>query len=174
MTDEERLARIESALRAASGRAWSLVRGDDGAPLIRIEHRDGREETWHVSRDDGSPVPGDTAFIASCRHDLERLLTHARGGNTLTGRQLDEIGQRWANASPAPWTVYLESDGGLGGCSFVQVGPLHGDDADLYVWRDAEARSHLIPDPDFKLVGIARAEIPGLLADLRDASPARQ
>lgn len=94
--------------------------------------------------------------------DLGRLVDCLRGRLSLGGEELGLIERRAAGASPRPWRVFLESDGGIGGSDVIAVSD-RADEPDLSIWRGAD----LAPDPDFELVGVARNEIPELLKHLR-------
>jgi hypothetical protein len=96
------------------------------------------------------------------RGDGERLLAHLRGEAQLIRTELDEIEGRASCASPAPWIPFLESEGGLGGCSAIGVSD-RDDEPDIYLW----VGECLAPDADFAFVAAAREGIPRLVAEAR-------
>jgi hypothetical protein len=81
----------------------------------------------------------------------------------LTEADLQAIGQRAQAASPAPWEDFLESDGGLGGESFIRVGGLDNSQEDMYVRRDKLPTSNA----DYKFIAHARQDVPRLVVEVR-------
>jgi hypothetical protein len=92
----------------------------------------------------------------------------------LSDTDLDEIEQRAARAfsvAPRPWTPWLETYGGLGGCSFVQFGGDMDPDAEMYF--EVHLGAERLVSPDARLdaiidfVGNAAADVPRLIAEIK-------
>jgi hypothetical protein len=83
-------------------------------------------------------------------------------GGPLSVEDAAEIGSRIASASPGPWTAFIESDGGTGGCDVIRVSESD-DEADLYLWIGLD----LAPSAIFRFVAEARQDVPALLAATR-------
>ena len=155
--DLNELARIEFLRRWASGSSWESGLAPDGTPVVRVRVD---LETWvtmRVSRESEPAGAADAEFIAAAPGDVARLAGALRGHFELTEEPLAEIAARAAAASPPPWRLYLESDGGLGGPTIIQT---EGDDRDLYLTLDGRQA----PDDDWIFVAAAREAIPRLLA----------
>jgi hypothetical protein len=71
---------------------------------------------------------------------------------------------------PLPWTPYLESRHGIGGCSFVQCTDT---DTDYEIYFDVHIGNEPLRSPDATLdavidfIGNAAADIPCLVAEVR-------
>ncbi|HCU96946.1 MAG TPA: hypothetical protein DHU96_31215 [Actinobacteria bacterium] len=85
-----------------------------------------------------------------------------QGGSPLPTEDATEIGMRIASASPGPWMVFLESDGGMGGDSVIVVSESDSE-ADIYLWLGPD----LAPSEIFVFVAEARQDLPALLAAIR-------
>lgn len=115
-----------------------------------------------VTRDGAPASEDDVRFIARARSDAERLIAHLRGESPLTPTDLSEIEERANRASPPPWLPFLESDGGIGGCTAIAVS-YRDDEPDMYLW----VGEGLAPDADFLFVATVREDIPQLIAQAR-------
>lgn len=106
---------------------------------------------------------------------MARLIDALSGGATLSSDVLEHMHARCSRASPGPWLVSLESDGGVGGCNVISVS-YDDDEPDLYLWRGEELTAHaaadLAADADFEFVAAAREDIPRLIAEAM-SSPER-
>jgi hypothetical protein len=149
---------MERRERAASGVGW----GPGPGASIEVTEGDGRVWRLRVTREREPAGAGDVEFIGHARADVAALLSHVRAVGRLGAGELDRIARRVGAASPAPWRAFLESDGGVGGCSVIVVSD-RDDEPDLYLWRgDAPAA-----DQDFAFVAAARQAIPRLLEAAR-------
>lgn len=158
----DELAAIEARLAAATGDRWQPGSDPEGVPVVYVGFPDGREDVLRITRERVPASIGDINFIGYARRDLERLIGVVRGVADLADAELDQIEARLASASPAPWRVFLEADGGIGGSNVISVSD--GDDEpDLYLWRDGK----LAADVDFEFVAAARQDIPDLIAEVR-------
>jgi hypothetical protein len=112
---------------------------------------------------DRKPASGeDVEFIGRVRDDIDRLLGQIHGTLQLDEVELDVIEGRCERASAAPWKVFLEDDGGVGGSNVIWVTD-RDDEPDLYLWLGDE----LAPSADFEFVAAARQDVPALLAAAR-------
>ena len=153
------LPAIQRRLAAATGDRWELNPNTVGGPAVDVQFQGGGHEVLRVKRDQAPAGINDVEFVAHARRDLERLVEgEQNAAAALTNVELAEIRARCVRASPVPWTAFLESDGGIGGCNVIRVSD--GDhEPDLYLWLgDA-----LAPDADFEFVSAARQDIPNLL-----------
>lgn len=91
----------------------------------------------------------------------------------MSDADLDAIEHRAMTAFavvPLPWTPFLESRHGIGGCSFVQCGQT---DTDYEIYFDVRIGNEPLRAPDANLdvvidfVGNAAADIPRLVAEVR-------
>jgi hypothetical protein len=92
----------------------------------------------------------------------------------LSDSDLDEIERRTMrafNVAPAPWRPLLETRGGVGGCSFVQI---VGDrDADTEMYLEVRLGAERLVSPDARLdaivdfVGNAATDVPRLIAEVK-------
>ena len=107
---------------------------------------------------------GMAAFVAHAREDVLRLVATIRASERLGDAELDAIAARAEAAGPAPWDVFLEADGGLGGCNLIWIGGAqHEDEPDLYLWRGDD----LAPDADWVFIAQAREDVPRLVEAAR-------
>jgi hypothetical protein len=158
---ERELTAIEKRAAAATGDRWAPG-SDAGAPVIRAEFDDGREEIIRVTRERSPAAEDDVQFIARARGDLMRIVAHLRGTSPLGDEELDVIQARYLRATPGPWRAAIEADGGLGGCDVISVSNDERE-ADMYLW----IRGDLAPSADFRFVGAARQDLPKLVEAAR-------
>ena len=92
----------------------------------------------------------------------------------LSDADLVEIEQRAAGAlsvAPLPWSPWLETRGGIGGCSFVQFGGNPGEDNEMYFDVRLGARRLVSPDQQLDaiidFVGNAADDVLRMLAEIR-------
>ena len=82
----------------------------------------------------------------------------------VTDEELAELEALTDAATPGPWIANLESEGGLGGDSMIELG-IPGDfPPDMYVFHDRR----IAPDGDLRFIAAARNYMPRLLAELRE------
>jgi hypothetical protein len=88
--------------------------------------------------------------------------------------ELVEIEQRAARAfaiAPTPWVVWLETRGGLGGESFIQVGDDPGLDQELYIRMYTGLNEIASPDVHLdaviEFIADACNAVPRLVAEIR-------
>lgn len=159
--DEVELAAIEARLAAVAGEDWEPAQRE-GLPVVLVRFADGCEGVMRVTRDGVTAGEDDIEFIGRARRDIGRLLAEVRGDGVIAETDLDDIGRRCSRASPPPWRVFLERDGGIGGSNVIWVSD-RDDEPDLYVWLDGE----LARDADFEFIAAARQDVPVLLAAAR-------
>jgi len=82
---------------------------------------------------------------------------------SLGDEVLGELEALTAAATPEPWTSFIEERGGLGGCSFIQLGADGYSPPDMYVYHDAE----IAPAGDLDFIAAARKYVPLLVAEVR-------
>lgn len=164
------LAKIMARSHAASGSFWTLWRDEAGNPMVCVAFPDGHEELLRVTRERAPASAADVEFIAHARQDVERMVEGLRGAVELTTEELQDIDTRCRRASPGPWMVSLESDGGAGGSNVITVG-FDDSEPDLYLWRGGDWSSwrhdDVASDGDFEFVASVRQDIPKLLEALR-------
>lgn len=165
MIGAERLSALERLLSAVPGEHWRPDRNERDEPVIAVEFADGHVEQMRVTRETAPASSADVEFIAHCRGDLDRLVACISGRASLSDDEVEDIEKRALAASPGPWRVFLEAEGGVGGSNVITVSD-RDDEPDLYLWRG----KGLAPDPDFELVGAARNVIPELLDQVRKGS----
>jgi hypothetical protein len=170
MISTAELAEIMARSHAASGSSWNLGRDQAGNPVVRVAFPDGHEEILRVTRERTPASTSDVEFIAHARQDVERLVEVLRGTLEVEAEELEDIDARCRRASPGPWMVSLESDGGVGGSNVITVG-FDDNEPDLYLWRgdDWSSWEHddVASDGDFEFVASVRQHIPKLLEALR-------
>jgi hypothetical protein len=117
-----------------------------------------------IRRDSEPADRSDVEFIAASRSDIPFLLEmvgqSAAGPSDL--QRIYEIESRAHAATPGPWQSFLESGGGLGGCSVISV---RSDEyaPDIYVWRG----SQIAPDADIEFIAHAREDVPMLIDEVK-------
>lgn len=161
MMSESEFTAIQSRLAAVTGDVWGPVERD-GVPVVLVRFADGSEAVMRVTRDRMPASADDVEFIGHARRDIDRLLGHIRGSSRVSEGALDEIESRCDRASPPPWKVFLEAEGGIGGSNVIWVSE-RDDEPDLYLWLD----DRLAPDADFEFVAAARQDVPALVATTR-------
>jgi hypothetical protein len=161
MPNTDALTKVEARLVKTTGERWELALDRDGIPVVEVFDPDGTRRLLRAQRDHGPASLEDVRFIASSRADVRRLIDALRG-KPMEEVDLADIRRRCEEASPTPWQPFLESDGGLGGCSVIRVSD-HDEEPDLYLWLEDE----IAPDADFDFVANARQDIPFLLSSLR-------
>jgi hypothetical protein len=122
----------------------------------------GRNVRILVKRDLDDAAEGDLRFVGGALADMRRLVEAVRMGERLSGEEIGLIDSRVRGASAAPWTAFIESDGGQGGCDVIRVTD-QDDQPDMYLWFDND----LAPSAFFRLVAAARQAIPRLLELVR-------
>jgi hypothetical protein len=115
-----------------------------------------------VTRDDYPAGAGDVLFVGHAFSDIPRLLEASVSGRPLSAEEAYGIDMRIASASPGPWMVFLESDGGMGGSDVIRVSEDDSED-DMYLWMGAKLAQSAIYD----FIGEARQDVPALLAAVR-------
>jgi hypothetical protein len=106
-----------------------------------------------------------TAFIRHAREDVLRLVAALRDDEPLPAAELDAIAARAEATGPGPWEIFIESEGGLGGCNLLWIGGPDEEQPDLYLWRG----ERLAGDDDFRFIGEARQDVPRLIEAVRRA-----
>jgi hypothetical protein len=141
--------------------AIEIATGSDGH--ARILARQGASQVeLRVTRDEDPAGEGDVLFVGHAFSDIPRLLDAIESGRHLSAEDAAGIGMRTASASPGPWTAFIESDGGIGGCDVIRVSESDSE-ADMYLWIGQD----LAPSDVFRFVAAARQDLPALLAATR-------
>jgi len=148
---------------------WEAVRdfaieiASDSAGSAKILARLGASQAeLRVTRDGDPASDGDVLFVGHAFSDIPRLLEALESGSQLSAEDAAGIGIRAASASPGPWTAFIESDGGIGGCDVIRVSESDSE-ADMYLWIGQD----LAPSAIFRFVAEARQDVPALLAATR-------
>lgn len=68
-----------------------------------------------------------------------------------------------AAATPEPWDAFREEEGGLAGCSFIQLGAEGYSPPDMHVYHDDK----IAPGDDLDFIAAARKYMPLLIAEVR-------
>lgn len=155
------LDEIRARWEAVRDMAVEIGSGSDGHATILARH-DARQVELRVTRDGDPASDGDVLFIGHAFSDIPLLLDALESGSPLSAEDAPGIGLRLASASPGPWTAFIESDGGLGGCDVIRVSESDSE-ADMYLWMGAD----LAPSAIFRFVAEARQDVPALLAATR-------
>jgi hypothetical protein len=116
-----------------------------------------------ITREVAQASAGDLLFAGHAFSDIPRLLKAFISDNPLSSEYAREIDMRIASASPAPWTEFIESDGGLAGSDVIRVSESDAE-ADMYLWMGA----NLAPSSVYRFVAGARQDVPTLLAAVRE------
>ncbi|WP_439681088.1 hypothetical protein [Embleya sp. MST-111070] len=89
----------------------------------------------------------------------------------LSDDELAAIERRAAAAAPGPWLAWLETRGGIGGESFIQLRPDADEDDEIYVRRYIAGREVNSPstelDADIDFIAAARQDVPLLIAEVK-------
>jgi len=158
------LRAVEARAAEVSGERWELASRPSGKETSIVVHLGpGKSEDLRVTRDLEAASESDIRFIAHSRSDIRTLVAAARRAAPIAKTELDTIEQRAASASPAPWTAFIESEGGLGGSDVIRVTD-RDDQPDMYLWLG----SRLAPSADFRFVAAARQDIPRLVGALKN------
>ncbi len=94
-------------------------------------------------------------------NDAEKL--DKSGNLELSASALDFLESVEARADPAPWSSWVEGRDGLGGDSFIMVGPHNQDLEDIYLHRDTTTRSN----NELDLIALARNYLMPLIEEIR-------
>jgi hypothetical protein len=89
----------------------------------------------------------------------------------LTEAELSEMERRTEAAAPGPWVAFLETRGGVGDCSVIQVGRGNDIDDEIYVRRFIGTKELVSPNPqldsDIEFIAAARQDMPRLIAEVK-------
>jgi hypothetical protein len=155
------LGEVRARWEAVRDIAGEITSGSDGHVKILARHGASQVEL-RVTRDEDPAGDGDVMFVGHAFSDIPRLLDALGSGSVLSTEDAAGIGLRIASASPGPWTAFIESDGGLGGCDVIRVSESDSE-ADMYLWTGTD----LAPAAVFRFVAEARQDLPALLAAAR-------
>jgi hypothetical protein len=161
MPSDQFLESIEARLAAVSGVRWEVVELDGSQLGIEVVFADGPRTGMQVTRERTPASNVDVLFIGRSRSDIQRLLLAIQGKLALSPIELAEIEARCRAASPAPWTAFIEAEGGIGGCDVIRVSD-RDDEPDLYLWF-GPGLVDLAPSADFRFVAAARQDILDLI-----------
>jgi hypothetical protein len=84
--------------------------------------------------------------------------------------QIERRALRALDAAPPPRVPFLETEGGLGGCSFIRLGDDTDVDQEMYLHvydGTAEVRSPVRLDPIIEFVACAPEDVIRLIAEIR-------
>lgn len=149
---------IRARWEAVRDIAIEIASGHDGLAAVLARHGASQVEL-RVTRDEDPAGDGDVLFIGHAFSDIPRLLEALESGRLLPSEDAAGIGLRLASASPGPWTAFIESDGGIGGCDVIRVSESDSE-ADMYLRMGPDLASSEI----FRFVAEARQDVPALLA----------
>jgi hypothetical protein len=145
---------------------WEAVRdiaieiASDAGGLAKVLARHGASQVeLRVTRDEDPASDGDVLFIGHAFSDIPRLLEALDPAASCRPGTPPGSACAFASASPGPWTAFIESDGGIGGCDVIRVGESDSE-ADMYLWMGPDLASSEI----FRFVAAARQDVPALLA----------
>ena len=110
--------------------------------------------------------------------DRARVLQHAgRDNSAMTDpmpdtdlEQIEQRALRALDAAPPPWFPFLESEGGLGGDSFIRLGDDPDVDQEMYVHvyiGGKQVSSPVRLDPIVEFVACAPDDVIRLIAEIR-------
>jgi hypothetical protein len=142
---------IRARWEAVRDIAIEIASGSDGHAKVLARHGASQVEL-RVTRDGDPASDGDVLFIGHAFSDIPRLLEALESGSLLSAEDAAGIGLRLASASPGPWTAFIESDGGIGGCDVIRVSESDSE-ADMYLWIGPD----LAPTAIFRFVAEARS-----------------
>lgn len=163
MISDVEINEIDARAAAATGVRWELGSTEDGRSVVSIDVGDGSTLQIAVAREGDAASEQDMDFIAHSRDDVQTLLAFLRDEAPLSAARLEGVASRCDQASPAPWKVFLESDGGIGGGSVIWVSDADGE-PDLYLWMGSEPAA----DADFAFVAAIRQDLPRLVTEARE------
>ena len=161
MIREPYLGEIRARCEAVRDLAIEVASGSDGHARILMRHGASNVEL-RVTREGDPAGDGDVLFVGHAFSDVPRLLQVLESGKHLPADEGAGIGTRVASASPGPWTPFIESDGGLGGCDVIRVSESDSE-ADMYLWIGPD----LAPSAVFRFAAEARQDLSALLAATR-------
>lgn len=165
MISDIELGKIEARAADATGVRWEPGT-KDGRSVVSIDLGDGSALQLSVSRERVAASEQDVDFIAHARDDVQTLLAFLCDEVPLSSARLEDVARRCDQASPAPWTVFLESDGGVGGGSVIWVSDADRE-PDLYLWMGSDPAA----DADFEFVAAIRQDLPRLVTEARKRLP---
>jgi hypothetical protein len=154
------LGEIEAGVSCASPPPWTVSADGSGRLSISVGPAGGTR--LYVEREGRQTALADLQFIAHARQDIPRLIKALRYNETIAENELNTMQARADEASGPPWTPFLESDGGVGGCSMIWVGD-DPDHPDMYVWFGTKIAS----DSDIEFIANARQDLPALISRAR-------
>jgi hypothetical protein len=161
MISEPYADEIRARWEAVRDIAIEIVTDPDGNAKIVVGLGASQAEL-RITRNGDPAGDGDVLFVGHAFSDIPRLLDALASGSPLPAEDATEIGIRIASASPGPWVVFLESDGGMGGDSVIVVSESDSE-ADIYLWLGPDPA----PSAIFLFVAEARQDLPALLAAAR-------
>lgn len=136
---------------------------DASGRLRVVGHAGTRPVELHITRDSDCASQGDILFIGHSFSDIPRLIElQESGASPLSAEDAGAIAARVSMASAAPWTAFIESEGGTGGSDVIRVSESDSE-LDMYLWIDSE----LAPASIFRFVAGARQDVSALLAAAR-------
>jgi hypothetical protein len=159
MISDAYLNEIRARLEGIGHLDVSIVGAPDAARLCVQSKSLGGE--LRVTREAEPASLHDVKFISHAFSDIPRLLD-ALAGLVLSAETVAAIDARVRAASPAPWTAFIQSDGGSGGADVIRVSE-NDNEADMYLWIGPD----LAPSAIFRFVAEARQDVPALLAAAR-------
>jgi len=158
---EPYLDEIRARWEAVRDIAIEIASNSGGHAKVLARHGASQVEL-RVTRDEDPASDGDVIFIGHAFSDIPRLLGALESGSLLSAEDAAGIGSRVASASPGPWTAFIESDGGIGGCDVIRVSESDSE-ADMYLWMGPD----LAPSEIFRFVAGTRQDVPAPLAAAR-------
>jgi hypothetical protein len=161
MISEQYLDEVRARWEAVRDIAIEIADGSDGHAKILTRHG-ARQVELRVTREGDPTGDGDVLFVGHAFSDIPRLLEALESGSLLSAEDAAGIGMRIASASQGPWTAFIESDGGIGGCDVIRVSESDSE-GDMYLWMGTD----LAPSAVFRFVAEARQDLPALLAAAR-------
>jgi hypothetical protein len=84
--------------------------------------------------------------------------------------QIERRALRALEAAPPPWVPFLETEGGLGGASFIRLGDDPDVDQEMYLHfydGGAQVRSPVRLDPIIEFVACTPEDVRRLIAEIR-------
>ena len=146
---------------AATAGPWAVVRDPDGVPAIATGGDDGR--LLYITRDSDIAREEDIRFIALARDAVPRLLDALESPEaSISAEELAALDAVAAQATPAPWVAFLDSNPAIGGCSIIQIVD-EPYPRDMYLWLGQDPA----PDEDYDFVAASREDVPTLVAEIR-------
>lgn len=162
MISDFEINEIEARAAATTGVRWRVGMTENGTSAVSIDLGDGSKVQISIAREADAASHQDVDFIANSRDDIQTLVGFLRDEAPLSPKRLEDVARRCDQASPAPWRVFLESDGGVGGGSVIWVSDAD-EEPDLYLWMGSEPAT----DADYEFVAAARQDLPRLVTKAR-------